>query len=43
MNPNDGADAMAKKSNSDEKPKLKLKQYQKELQRLQAELCYLQD
>ena len=43
MNPNDGADAMAKKSNSDEKPKLKRKQYQKELQRLQAELCYLQD
>ena len=34
---------MAKKSNSDEKPKLKRKQYQKELQRLQAELCYLQD
>ena len=34
---------MAKKSNSDERPKLKRKQYQKELQRLQAELCYLQD
>ena len=34
---------MAKKPNNDEKPKLKRKQYQKELQRLQAELCYLQD
>jgi polyphosphate kinase len=34
---------MAKRQNSDEKPKLKRKQYEKELQRLQAELCHLQE
>jgi len=33
---------MAKKTNNDEKPKLKRKQYMKELQRLQEELCHLQ-
>jgi polyphosphate kinase 2 len=31
------------KENSDEKPKLKRKQYEKELRRLQAELCHLQE
>jgi polyphosphate kinase 2 len=31
------------KENSDEKPKLKWKQYEKELRRLQAELCHLQE
>jgi len=34
---------MAKKQDNDEKPKLKRKQYEKELRRLQAELCHLQD
>jgi polyphosphate kinase 2 len=34
---------MAKEKDSDEKPKLKRKQYEKELRRLQAELCHLQD
>jgi polyphosphate kinase 2 len=34
---------MAKKPNNDEKPKLKRKQYEKELRRLQAELCKLQE
>jgi polyphosphate kinase len=34
---------MAKKPNNDEKPKLKRKQYEKELLRLQAELCHLQE
>src|SRR5215472_115511 len=35
---------MAKEqNNNDEKPKLKRKQYEKELRRLQAELCHLQD
>jgi polyphosphate kinase 2 len=34
---------MAKKRNSDEKPELKTKRYEKELRRLQAELCTLQD
>lgn len=34
---------MAKKQKSDEKPKLKGKQYEKELRRLQAELCHLQE
>ena len=34
---------MAKRQNSDEKPKLKRKQYEKELRRLQAELCHLQE
>ena len=34
---------MAKRQNSDEKPKLKRKQYEKELRRLQAELCKLQE
>ena len=34
---------MAKKPNNDEKPKLKRKQYEKELRRLQAELCHLQE
>src|SRR5262244_2779762 len=34
---------MANKQNSDEKPKLKNKQYMKELRRLQAELCHLQE
>ena len=32
---------MAQKHNNDEKSKLKRKQYMKELQRLQAELCHL--
>jgi polyphosphate kinase 2 len=31
------------KENMDEKPKLKRKQYEKELRRLQAELCHLQE
>ncbi len=31
------------KENSDEKPKLKRKEYEKELQTLQAELCHLQE
>jgi polyphosphate kinase len=35
--------SMAKGQNSDEKPKLKRKQYEKELHRLQAELCKLQE
>src|SRR4029450_5641351 len=35
--------SMAKRQNSDEKPKLKRKQYEKELRRLQAELCHLQE
>src|SRR5437660_12753965 len=34
---------MAKRQNNDEKPKLKRKQYEKELRRLQAELCHLQE
>ena len=34
---------MAKKPNNDEKPKLKRKQYEKEMRRLQAELCKLQE
>jgi polyphosphate kinase 2 (PPK2 family) len=34
---------MAKKQKGDEKPKLKQKQYEKELRRLQAELCHLQE
>ena len=34
---------MAKKQNNDEKPKLKRKQYEKEMRRLQAELCQLQE
>ena len=34
---------MAKIQNSDGKPKLKRKQYEKELRRLQAELCHLQE
>jgi polyphosphate kinase 2 len=34
---------MAKSQNDDDKPKLKRKQYEKELRRLQAELCALQD
>src|SRR4249919_2205049 len=34
---------MAKKQNNDEKPKLKRKQYEKEMRRLQAELCKLQE
>src|SRR6476660_3361501 len=34
---------MAKKPNNDEKPKLKRKQYEKEMRRLQAELCHLQE
>src|SRR4029450_9661619 len=35
--------SMAKKPNNDEKPKLKRKQYEKEMRRLQAELCHLQE
>ena len=34
---------MAKKQKSNEKPKLKQKRYEKELRRLQAELCQLQE
>jgi polyphosphate kinase 2 len=34
---------MAKANTSDERPKLKRKQYEKELRRLQARLCILQD
>jgi polyphosphate kinase len=34
---------MANRQDSDEKPKLKRKQYEKELRRLQAELCKLQE
>ena len=34
---------MAKRQNNDEKPRLKRKQYEKELRRLQAELCKLQE
>jgi len=34
---------MANKQNNDEKPKLKNKQYMKELRRLQADLCHLQE
>jgi polyphosphate kinase 2 len=34
---------MAKETSDDTKPKLKRKQYEKELRRLQAELCHLQD
>jgi polyphosphate kinase len=34
---------MAKRQNNDEKPKLKRKQYEKEMRRLQAELCKLQE
>src|SRR5207253_1069787 len=34
---------MAKRQNNDEKPKLKRKQYEKEMRRLQAELCHLQE
>jgi hypothetical protein len=34
---------MAKNPDNDEKPKLKRKQYEKELRRLQAELCKLQE
>jgi polyphosphate kinase len=34
---------MAKTQNNDEKPKLKRKQYEKEMRRLQAELCKLQE
>jgi polyphosphate kinase 2 len=35
--------SMAKNPDSDDKPKLKTRQYEKELRRLQAELCRLQD
>jgi polyphosphate kinase len=34
---------MAKRQSNDEKPKLKRKEYEKELRRLQAELCHLQE
>src|SRR2546425_2611668 len=34
---------MAQRQNNDEKPKLKRKQYEKEMRRLQAELCHLQE
>src|SRR6266446_4707529 len=34
---------MAKQQNNDDQPKLKRKQYEKELRRLQAELCHLQE
>ena len=34
---------MAKEQDSNEKPKLKRKEYAKELRRLQVELCKLQD
>ena len=34
---------MPKKQHNDEKPKLKRKEYEKELRRLQAELCHLQE
>ena len=34
---------MAKKQNNNGEPKFKRKQYEKELRRLQAELCHLQD
>jgi len=34
---------MAAKPNGEERPKLKRKEYEKELRRLQAELCHLQD
>ena len=34
---------MAKDQISEGQPKLKRKQYEKELRRLQAELCHLQD
>ena len=34
---------MAKQQSNDEKPKLKRKQYEKEMRRLQAELCHLQE
>src|SRR5438094_6324924 len=34
---------MAKQPNNDDQPKLKRKQYEKELRRLQAELCHLQE
>src|ERR1700690_1299379 len=34
---------MAKEKDRDEKPKLKRQEYEKELRRLQAELCHLQD
>src|SRR4030095_4171581 len=34
---------MAKEQNGDEKPKLKRKQYEKGMRRLQAELCHLQE
>jgi polyphosphate kinase len=34
---------MAKRDNNDEKSKLKRKQYEKELRRLQAELCHVQE
>ena len=34
---------MANKKDNDGKPKLKRKQYEKELRRLQAEMCHLQD
>ena len=42
MNRNDEVISMAK-IQSDGKPKLKRKQYEKELRRLQAELCHLQE
>jgi polyphosphate kinase len=35
--------SMAKRQNSDDQPKLKRKQYEKEMRRLQAELCHLQE
>ena len=34
---------MAKAKDRDDKPKLKRKGYEKELRRLQAELCHLQE
>ena len=34
---------MAKQQNNDDQPKLKRKQYEKEMRRLQAELCHLQE
>jgi polyphosphate kinase len=35
--------SMAKQQNNDDQPKLKRKQYEKEMRRLQAELCHLQE
>ena len=34
---------MAKENDNNEKPKLKRKEYEKEMRRLQAELCKLQE